>query len=162
MTASPLKAARKVTPSSASMKNSGEPMASTRGRTMGMARARAKAPKTAPTRELMSDAPRARPASPFLAMGWPSTMVDAVMASPGMPNSMDVMSPVVAVTADMPRRKANASTASILKMNGSISASVTGPPSPGRMPTAKPITMPSIMSVKVVAVKTCARPAPKA
>ena len=72
------------------------------------------------------------------------------------------MSPVVAVTADMPRRKANASTASILKMNGSISASVTGPPSPGRMPTAKPITMPSIMSVKVVAVKTCARPAPKA
>ena len=69
---------------------------------------------------------------------------------------------MVAVTADMPNRKAKASTASILKMNGSISASVTGPPSPGRIPTANPITMPSIMSVKVVAVKTCARPPTKA
>ena len=69
MMAVPLRDARKVTPSSASMKNSGDPMASTSGRTMGMARASAKAPKTAPTSELMSDAPRARPASPFLAMG---------------------------------------------------------------------------------------------
>ena len=151
-----------MTPSNASMKNSGDPMASTRGRTTGMARASAKAPKTAPTSELMREAPRARPASPFLAMGCPSTMVDAVMASPGMPKRMEVMSPVVAVTADMPRRKEKASTASILKMNGSISANVTGPPRPGRMPTAKPITMPSSISVKVVAVKTCARPPAKA
>jgi len=144
------------------MKNSGEPIISTRGRTMGMAAASASAPKMAPTSELMSDAPRARPASPFFAMGCPSTIVDAVIASPGIPNRMDVMSPVVAVTADIPRRNANASTACILKINGSISARVTGPPRPGRMPTANPITMPSIISVKVVYVNTCASPAPKA
>ena len=64
--------------------------------------------------KLMSAAPRARPASPFLAMGWPSTMVAAVMPSPGTPNRIDVMSPVVAVTAFEPRRNANAVVGSIL------------------------------------------------
>ena len=110
----PLRDATKVIPRSASMKNSEEPMESTRGCTMGMARARAKAPKTAPTSELMSAAPRARPASPFFAMGWPSTMVAAVMPSPGTPKRIDVISPVVAVTALEPRRNANAVVGSIL------------------------------------------------
>ena len=96
------------------MKNSEEPMDSTSGCTMGIARASAKAPKIAPTSELISAAPRARPASPFFAMGWPSTMVAAVMPSPGTPKRMEVISPVVAVTALEPRRNANAVVGSIL------------------------------------------------
>ncbi len=66
---SPLRAAIKLMPSSASIKNSGEPRDSTSGVTMGIEAARTKAPTTAPIRELNRAAPRARPASPFLAMG---------------------------------------------------------------------------------------------
>ena len=154
----PLREARKVTPSMASMKNSGEPMERTKGRITGMASAKAKAPKMAPSRELIKAAPKARPASPFLAMGWPSTMVDAVIASPGIPKRIEVMSPVVAVTAAIPSRKAKASTASILKINGSIRARVTGPPRPGKIPTTKPIRIPSIIRVNVVPEKTWNRP----
>ena len=143
--ASPLSEATNVIPSSASMKNSGEPKVSTSGRTIGMASASTRAPKTAPKSELMMAAPSARPASPFLAMGWPSTIVEAVVGSPGIPKRIDVMSPVVLVTAAIPRRNANASTGVILKMNGSMSASVVGPPRPGRMPTAKPMAMPISM-----------------
>jgi len=133
-------------------------MERTRGRTIGMASARAKAPKIAPSRELIKAAPRARPPSPFLAIGWPSTIVDAVIASPGIPKSIEVISPVVAVTAAIPSRKEKASTASILKINGSIRASVTGPPRPGRMPTAKPIEIPISMKKKVFQTKTCISP----
>src|SRR5437879_625211 len=93
--ASPLSEATKVMPSTASMKNSGEPRVSTSGRTMGIASPRTRAPNTAPMSELIIAAPRARPASPFFAMAWPSTMVAAVVGSPGIPNRMDVMSPVV-------------------------------------------------------------------
>ncbi len=143
--ASPLSEATNVMPSSASMKNSGEPKVSTSGRTIGMASASTRAPKTAPKSERMMAAPSARPASPFLAMGWPSTIVEAVVGSPGIPKRIDVMSPVVLVTAAIPRRNANASTGVILKMNGSMSASVVGPPRPGRMPTAKPMAMPISM-----------------
>jgi len=147
-----------VMPSTASMKNSGEPRVSTSGRTMGIASPRTRAPNTAPMSELIIAAPRARPASPFFAMAWPSTMVAAVVGSPGMPNRMDVMSPVVAVTASMPRRKANASIGVILKTNGSMSASVVGPPSPGRRPTTKPRTMPISISPNVGHAKTCTSP----
>ena len=55
-------------PSTDSMKNSGEPKASTSGRTIGMASPRTRAPKIAPMRELIIAAPSARPASPRLAM----------------------------------------------------------------------------------------------
>ena len=78
--------ATKVMPSSDSMKNSGEPKERTNGRTIGMATASATPANMAPTRELISTAPSARPASPFRAMAWPSTMVDAVVGSPGTPN----------------------------------------------------------------------------
>ena len=145
ITLPPLRAPTKVTPATVSMKNSGVPRASTRGVTTGMATAMAPAPMRAPMSELMSEAPRARPASPFLAMGWPSTMVEAVDPSPGMPKRMEVMSPVVAVTAIIPSRKENASTASILSWNAnpSMRAMVTGPPRPGSMPTANPMRLPS-------------------
>ena len=73
-----------------------------------MASARKSAPKIAPTKELISAAPRARPASPFLAIGWPSTMVAALMPSPGTPNSTAGMVSEVVVTAPKPSRKAKA------------------------------------------------------
>ncbi len=104
----PPRAEIKVTPRTMSINISGEPKESTSGRTNGMAAARKKAPITAPARELKSAAPRARPASPFLAMGCPSRMVAAAVPSPGTPKSTDVMSPVVATTACIPRRKAKA------------------------------------------------------
>ncbi len=110
----PLREATKVIPTKASMKNSGAPIERTSGLTRGIARARAKAPNTAPTRELISAAPRASPAYPLLAMGCPSTIVAAVIPSPGTPKRTEVMSPVVAVTALEPRRKAKAVVGSIL------------------------------------------------
>jgi hypothetical protein len=128
----------------------------------GIARARQTAPKIAPTKELIRAAPSARPASPFFAMGWPSTIVAAVVGSPGTPKRMEVISPVVPVTADMPRRKAKASTGDILKIKGSIKANVVGPPSPGRMPTIKPTATPIIIRLKVDQLKTCSRPESKA
>ena len=68
------------------------------------------------------------------------------------------MSPVVAVTAVMPSRKAKASTAFILKTNGSMSAIAVGPPRPGRMPTTKPTAMPTIIKLNVDQLKTCRSP----
>ena len=56
-------------PELVAMNISGDPQASTRGRTMGMATDKAAAPMIAPMRELMRAAPRARPASPFLVIG---------------------------------------------------------------------------------------------
>jgi len=99
----------KAMPTMASMKSSGEPNVSTRGRTTGMASARASAPTTAPTRELIRAAPSARPASPFLAIAYPSRTVAAVVPSPGTPKRTEVISPVVATTECIPRRKAKAS-----------------------------------------------------
>src|SRR6266508_4323376 len=76
----------------------------------------------------------------------------------GIPGRIDVMSPVVAVTASIPRRKANASTGVILKTNGSMSASVVGPPRPGSSPTTKPSAMPISISPKVGHAKTWTSP----
>jgi len=47
-------------------------------------------------------------------MAWPSRIVAAAVASPGTPKSTDVMSPVVATTACIPSRNANASTGCIV------------------------------------------------
>jgi hypothetical protein len=88
-------------------------------------------------------------------------MVAAVVGSPGTPKRMEVMSPVVFVTAAIPRRKAKAWTGFILTMKGSIRARVVGPPNPGRIPTAKPIPMPKSINPKVVPVKIWVRPKTK-
>ncbi len=104
-----LSEAMKARPTMASMKSSGEPKVSTSGRTTGMARASAAAPISAPISEAVSAAPSARPAWPFFAMAWPSRMIAAVVASPGTPNRIEVMSPVVVTTECMPSRKAKAS-----------------------------------------------------
>ena len=84
------------------------------------------------------------------------------MASPGTPNRMEVMSPVVAVTADIPRRKAKASTPSIVKTKGSIRARVTGPPSPGSMPTEKPTAIPTSIRLKLFQASTRKKPSTEA
>ena len=65
---------------------------------------------------------------------------------------------MVAVTADMPKRKAKASTGVILKMKGSIKARAVGPPRPGRIPTQNPTAMPIIIRVNVEKVKTWKNP----
>src|SRR5262245_5099089 len=158
MTDPPVREARNATPRMANMKYWGEPTDKTSGLTSGMEIARHNAPKIAPTNELIRAAPRARPASPFLAMGWPSTSMEAVMASPGTPNRIDVMLPVVAVTAAIPRRKEKASTGDIGKMKGSIKARVTGPPMPGRIPTMKPMAIPANWRTNAFQVKSWIRP----
>ena len=84
------------------------------------------------------------------------------MASPGTANRTEVMSPVVAVTDIIPRRKANAPTGVMLKMKGSIKANVVAPPIPGKMPTQKPIAMPISIRPKVGQVKTWSKPEIKA
>ena len=48
------------------------------------------------------------------------------------------MSPVVAATECMPRRKANASTGVIVNTNGSIRARLAAPPMPGKEPDDEP------------------------
>jgi hypothetical protein len=158
VTDSPVREARNATPSMASMKYWGEPTDKTRGFTSGIQIARHNAPKIAPTNELIRAAPRARPASPFFAMGWPSTTMEAVMGSPGTPNRIEVMLPVVAVTAAIPRRKEKASTGDIEKIKGSIRASVTGPPRPGRIPTMKPMAIPANWRTNAFQVKSWIRP----
>ena len=65
----PLKAAIKVMPSTARRKNSAGLKAKTMGPAIGNRRLRNMAPMTPPTPEAASVAPRARPASPFWAMG---------------------------------------------------------------------------------------------
>jgi hypothetical protein len=64
------------------------------------------------------------------------------------------MSPVVDVTESIPSRKAKASSGFMSKTNGSISASVTRPPMPGRIPTAKPMRIPRRSKENVAGVKT--------
>ena len=64
-----LRAAMNVTPRTVRANSSGLANVSTSGRTMGMEAASTTAPITAPTPELVSDAPMARPASPRCAMG---------------------------------------------------------------------------------------------
>jgi hypothetical protein len=74
-----------------------------------MDKARNPAPIRALTRELIRTAPNALPASPFFAMGYPSTAVATVVASPGIPKRTEVMSLLVETTECIPRRKGKAS-----------------------------------------------------
>ncbi len=53
----------------------------------------------------------------------------------------------------MPSRKAKASTAFILNTNGSMSAIAVGPPRPGKIPTTKPIAMPTSIKLNVEKLK---------
>ncbi len=158
----PLSTAMNRMPTSARPKNSGDPKASTTGRMIGIEAASATAPMIEPTSELISTAPRARPVWPCLAIGWPSRITDADSGSPGTPNRIDVTSPNMIETESIPSRKANAACGDMLKVNGSISASVVGAEIPGRIPIMKPMTMLIIISRNVCGESSCTRPDPAA
>ena len=81
--ADPLRLATMHTPSTAIMKNSGEPKVSTSGLRIGMDRVSTRAPKMPPMADTVNAAPKARPASPRLAMAWPSMMVAWEPTVPG-------------------------------------------------------------------------------
>jgi len=57
-----------------------------------------------------------------------------------------------------PEQEAKASAGLILKMKGSISASVAAPPMPGSRPTTKPKPIPTIIRLKAFHCKTSKRP----
>ena len=66
------------------------------------------APTMPPASDEAKPAPKARPASPFLAMAWPSITVAAAPTWPGTPNSTAVMKSDEVITAAMPSRSAKA------------------------------------------------------
>ena len=130
-------------PSSASMNSSGDRTDRARSAAGGTARASVSAPNTDPASELKRDAPIARAASPRRAIGWPSTIVAAAVASPGMPTRIDVRSPVVAATEATPMRRAKASCGFEAESERQEQCKMAAPPRPGRMPTSAPIRTPT-------------------
>ena len=86
--------------------NSGEPKLNTRGLRMGRLRSSTPAPNIPPSGEAMKAAPKARLASPFWAMGKPSTMVAWLPELPGTAISTEGKVLAVLDTAPMPNRKA--------------------------------------------------------
>src|SRR5262249_21433167 len=106
----PVTEARNAMPSMENMKYWGEPTDKTRGLTIGIEIARHQPPEIATPNELNRAGPRAPPATASLAVGWRAKTMEAVMGSPGTPNRIEVMSPVVAVTAVSPRRNEKAAT----------------------------------------------------
>ena len=95
-------------PNSVKARSSGEPMASMTGRKIGMLTASTMAPTMPPASDDAKPAPKARPASPFFAMAWPSITVAAAPTWPGTPNRTAVMKSDEVITAAMPSRSAKA------------------------------------------------------
>jgi hypothetical protein len=149
--------ATSVSPSTQTASSSGVPIASMKGRRIGIDSASRIAPNSPPTIEDENDAPKARPASPRLAIGWPSSTVAADPIAPGTPNRIAGTVSEVAVTAHMPIRKASAVCASIAWVNGINSAMPASPPMPGIMPMTSPSTMPARMMATRAGSSTMAR-----
>ena len=95
-------------PNSVKASSSGEPIDSISGRSTGMLIASTTAPTMPPASDEAKPAPKARPASPFFAMAWPSITVAAAPTWPGTPNSTAVMKSDEVITAAMPSRSAKA------------------------------------------------------
>src|SRR3954470_5441911 len=110
---------------------------------MGMEMPNSMAPKMPPMSDDMYAAERARPASPFLAMGKPSSTVAADAAPPGTPKRMAGIGSPVAVVDPRPSNSANAVYGSMLKVNGSSIAVPARPPMPGTMPSTSPMMQPA-------------------
>ncbi len=100
------------------------------------------APQSPPIKEAAYAALRALPASPFFAMLWPSKTVACEAEVPGTPKSTAGIVSLVDVTAPRPSIKAKAEYASRLKVNGRSRARPATPPTPGMMPSARPIMVP--------------------
>jgi hypothetical protein len=93
-------------PNSVKASSSGEPIASSTGRRIGMLSASTTAPIRPPASEEAKPAPKARPASPLRAMAWPSITVAAAPTWPGTPNNTALMKSVDVMTAAMPKSRA--------------------------------------------------------
>ena len=104
--ARPDKVATMARPNSVNVRSSGEPIASSTGRRIGMLSASTMAPIRPPASEDANPAPKARPASPLRAMAWPSITVAAAPTWPGTPNSTALMKSVEVMTAAMPSSSA--------------------------------------------------------
>jgi hypothetical protein len=81
----PLKTATNDNPNKHIASSYGVPIANINGCRMGILTASKQAPKTPPSTEDVNAAPKARLASPFFAIGWPSRMVAAEPTVPGTP-----------------------------------------------------------------------------
>jgi len=95
-------------PNKVNARSSGEPIDSINGRRIGMLTARTIAPTMPPASEAAKPAPKARPASPFFAISWPSITVAAAPTWPGTPNNTAVMKSDEVITAAMPSNSAKA------------------------------------------------------
>src|SRR5579883_3218055 len=148
--------ATSVRPSTHTASSSGVPIASMNGRRIGIETASRTAPNTPPTIDELNEAPKARPASPRFAIGWPSSTVAADPTAPGTPNRIAGIVSEVAVTAHMPIRKARAVWASMAWVNGISRARPPRPPMPGSMPMTSPSPMPEQMMAKRAGSSTTA------
>jgi hypothetical protein len=109
-----------------------------------MAATRQIAPKTPPTPDETKEAPKALPASPLRASGYPSTTSACALLVPGTPNRIAVMLLPVFMTPFALRSRAKALNGlSIDRANGIKRTRVSGPPTPGIGPAMLPITTPS-------------------
>jgi len=95
-------------PNKVKANSSGVPIDSMIGRSTGMLTASTMAPTMPPASDAAKPAPKARPASPFFAISWPSITVAAAPTWPGTPNRTAVMKSDEVITAAMPRSSANA------------------------------------------------------
>src|SRR5712691_6472855 len=106
------------------------------------------APKMPPIIDDMYAALSARPASPFFAIGKPSSTVAAEAAPPGTPNRIAGIGSPVAVVAPRPSSSAKAEYGSMLNVNGSSIAVPVSPPIPGMMPSMSPMMQPSPRNIR--------------
>ena len=87
---------------------SGVWISSSTGRRIGIETASRTAPISPPMADAENAAPKARPASPLRAIGYPSIMVAAEPTVPGTPSNTVVIVSDVTTTEDSPIRKASA------------------------------------------------------
>ncbi len=149
-------------PRAVNMKNSPIPKARMTGRITGSETASISAPATPPKALTVNAAPKARAACPRRAKGCPSRMVAWDEAVPGTPSITDATVSLVAVTANMPSRRAKAGTASMPSVNGKSTISPVTPPIPGTAPSQSPRNTPSTRKPIAGHWKTSARPVAKA
>jgi hypothetical protein len=86
-------AAMELRPKTQSMKYSGGPNFRANFANVGAITIRQRIPKRLPNREAVVDMPIARPASPFWAMGYPSSVVMTAGGSPGRFKRMAAIDP---------------------------------------------------------------------
>ena len=125
-------------------RNSGEPSISTSGRKIGIDSVSTRQPIRPPMSDAVKAAPMAFPASPRLAIGWPSRIVAVLPAVPGAPIRILGIGPEVKVIDAMPRINGSAEVASMTRQKGSSTARPNRASMPGRTPRTSPKRRPSM------------------